>query len=40
MHTEVREQCVGENGLQSGYYGNDKLVAGHEGGIRRGFVVT
>jgi len=32
MYTEVREQCVVESGLQSGYCWNDKFVAGHQRG--------
>jgi hypothetical protein len=40
MHTEVREQCVVEKGLQNGYCGNDKFVADHEEGIHRSLVVT
>jgi len=40
MYTEVRERCIVENELQSGYYGNDKLVVDREEGIHRRLVVT
>jgi hypothetical protein len=30
MYTQVRERCMIENELQSGYCGNEKFVAGHK----------
>lgn len=34
MNVEVREQCVGGNGLRSGCCGNDKLVTDRKEGVK------